>query len=324
MKKSPFMETVRNALRTKQYSLQTEKSYLYWVRQFIIFNDKRHPKDMGNAEIERFLTHLAVNRSVSPATQNQALCAIIFLYKYVICRDITDLRYSFTKKPIRLPTVLNPPEVADILANMDGKYRLITKILYGSGLRINEALSLRVKDIDFTNQSIFVFRGKGRKDRYTLLPELIVPDLKLQIERCKKIHQEDLIEGFGFSSLPASLHRKYKTALKDFAWQYVFPSTGRCIHPKDGYVCRHHLHHSAYSRALRSAVVKSAIPKRVTAHTFRHSFATTLLKSGTDIRTLQELLGHTDLKTTEIYTHVINNRRAGSMSPVDLMAVASG
>ena len=319
MAKSPFLESVRKEVRTKQYSLQTEKSYLYWVRQYILFNDKKHPETMGNLEIERFLNNLAVNRKVSPATQNQALCAIIFLYRYVINRDIENLKYTFTKTPTRLPTVLDQPEVGSLFAHLQGKYLLIASILYGSGLRINEALALRVKDIDFTNQAIFVFRGKGRKDRYTLLPETIVPNLRKQIEETRIVHQNDLSEGYGLTSVPPSLHRKYRNTLKDFAWQYIFYSTNRCVHPYDNYVCRHHIHHSTFTRHLRKTVLKSKITKRVTAHTFRHSFATELLKSGADIRTVQELLGHTDIRTTEVYTHVVGNRRAGTKSPVDVL-----
>ncbi len=274
---------------------------------------------MSNAEIERFLNHLAVNRMVSPATQNQALCAIIFLYRHVVEREIKDLKYTFSKKPVRLPTVLDQREVALILSQLSGKYRLVTSLLYGSGLRINEALALRIKDIDFTNNSIFIFRGKGGKDRYTLLPSSVALDLKQQIEKSRSMHANDIAEGYGLTSVPPSLHRKYRNTLKDFAWQYLFYSSTRCIHPYDGYVCRHHLHPSAYSRHLRKAVVKSKLSKRVTAHTFRHSFATELLRTGSDIRTVQELLGHADIRTTEIYTHVVGSRRAGTRSPIDIL-----
>ncbi len=317
MSKSPFLQSVRTEIRTKQYSYRTEKSYLYWVRQFILFNDKKHPKVMGNHEIERFLNHLAVNRGVSPGTQNQALCAIIFVYKHVLKREIENLQYKMTKTPRRMPTVLSPDEVASILQNMDAEYWLITVLLYGCGLRINEALSLRVKDIDLKSRSLLVFNGKGRKDRYTLIPGNLRENMERQFAHVRAVHESDLADGFGLTSVPASLHKKYGPAMKDFGWQYLFPSVTRCVHPIAGYVCRHHLHHSSYSRRLRQAVLATGITKRVTAHTFRHAFATELLRSGSDIRTVQEILGHSDIRTTEIYTHVIGDRRAGTVSPFD-------
>lgn len=317
MKSSPFMEQVRAELRTRRYSLPTEKNYMYWVRQFIYFHDKRHPDTMGNVELEQFLTYLAVDRKVSAATQNQALCGLIFMYRYVIEKDIEGLKYSFSKTPKRLPSVLCPSEVANILEHLNGKYWLLTALLYGCGFRIKEALALRVKDIDLHNQSIFIFRGKGSKDRYTILPAYLIPYIEKQIERAKQLHSNDLSKGHGLTSVPASLLRKYKSAMKDFSWQYLFPSSTRCIHPYDGYICRHHMHGTTYSKQLRKAVVKSDVIKRVSAHTFRHSFATNLLETGSDIRTVQELLGHADLKTTEIYTHVLGSRRAGTTSPID-------
>lgn len=317
MKRSPFIESVRNELRVRHYSLQTEKTYLYWIKSFILFNEKQHPEKMNNPEIERFLNYIATSRGVAASTQNQALCAIIFLYRHVIKRDITDLSYTFAKRPRRLPTVLSPEEVNRILNNCSGKYWLIVALLYGCGFRVSEVLSLRVKDIDLNNRSIFIFSGKGAKDRYTLLPNSLIERLREQIDEVRQLHEGDVNEGFGFTSLPPSLHRKYKSTLKDFAWQYIFPSTTRCTHPYDGYICRHHLHPTAVTKQLRLAVVKSGVSKRVTAHTFRHSFATQLLVNGSDIRTVQELLGHTDIRTTEIYTHVVGNKRAGTSSPVD-------
>ena len=317
MKRSPFIESVRNELRVRHYSLQTEKTYLYWIRSFILFNEKQHPEKMSNPEIERFLNYIATSRGVAASTQNQALCAIIFLYRHVIKRDITDLSYTFAKRPRRLPTVLSPEEVNRILNNCSGKYWLIVALLYGCGFRVSEVLSLRIKDIDLNNRSIFIFSGKGAKDRYTLLPNSLIERLREQIDEVRELHEGDVNEGFGFTSLPPSLHRKYKSTLKDFSWQYIFPSTTRCTHPYDGYICRHHLHPTAFTKQLRLAVVKSGVSKRVTAHTFRHSFATQLLVNGSDIRTVQELLGHTDIRTTEIYTHVVGNKRAGTSSPVD-------
>jgi len=317
MARSKFMEAVRTELRTRHYSIQTEKSYLYWIRSYSLFNDKKHPADMANLEIERFLNHLAVNRRVSAATQNQALCAIIFMYRHVLEKDISDLRYEFSRTPRRLPTVLMPDEVASILQHQCGKYWLITALLYGCGFRLNEALRLRIKDIDLKQRSIFVFRGKGAKDRYTLLPKRLLIPIEQQIQTAKACHERDLQEGFGYTSVPPAIKHKYQSVLKQFAWQYVFPSSTRCEHPYDGYVCRHHVHSSAYSKDLRRAVALSDVPKKVSAHTFRHSFATSLLRAGSDIRTVQELLGHSDLRTTEIYTHVIGDKRAGTRSPID-------
>ncbi|MGS2719435.1 integron integrase [Paraglaciecola aestuariivivens] len=315
---SAFIESIREVIRTKQYSLKTEKSYLYWVRYFIRFHHLRHPRDMGNKEVEAFLSHLAVVRGVSAATQNQALCAIVFMYKHVLDTELKDLKFGYAKKPRNLPTVLNALEVQKILACLSGKYWLITGILYGCGLRVHEALRLRIKDIDFVNKSIFIFRGKGGKDRYTLLPNCLVKPLQQQIVVAKKCHARDVREGFGLASLPSSLIRKYGNAAKQASWQFLFPSSVRCPHPFDGYICRHHIHETAYAKSLRQAVAQSGVLKRVTAHTFRHSFATRLLQAGADIRTVQELLGHADLRTTEIYTHVVGSRRAGTISPIDL------
>lgn len=315
---SPFIESIRAVIRTKQYSLKTEKSYLYWVKYFIRFHHLKHPNEMGNREVEAFLSHLAVVRGVSAATQNQALCAIVFMYKHVMDTELKNLKFGYAKKPRNLPTVLNAQEVQKILMCMSGKYWLITGVLYGSGLRVHEALRLRVKDIDFVNKSIFIFRGKGGKDRYTLLPQSLADPIKCQISIANKCHDKDVREGFGMASLPPSLIRKYGNAAKQASWQFLFPSSVRCTHPIDGYICRHHIHETAYAKSLRQAVVKSGVLKRVTAHTFRHSFATRLLQSGADIRTVQELLGHADLRTTEIYTHVVGSRRAGTVSPIDL------
>lgn len=314
---SPFLESVRKELRTRRYSLETEKVYLCWIKNFILFNDKKHPNDMGNGEIELFLNHLAVTKQVSAATQNQALCAIIFLYRYIVIRDISNLRYSFTKRERSMPTVLSHNEALSIINNLSGKYHLIAGLLYGCGLRINEALNLRIKDINLANNTLFVYRGKGKKDRYTLLPHSLEPAIEQHISECQFIHKNDVSAGYGLPSLPAALITKYRDSVKDLSWQYLFPSTTRCVHPYDGYVCRHHIHETTFRKQLRKAVVKSQIGKRVTAHTFRHSFATELLQNGTDIRTVQELLGHSDLRTTEIYTHVIGTRFSHTKSPMD-------
>ncbi len=318
MGQSPFLEEIRNIMRTKHYSIQTEKTYLLWIKRFILFNKKRHPRDLGEQEVTDFLTHLAVKRQVTSSTQNLALCAIVFMYKHVFERELTLLPDTVrARAPKRVPTVLSHDEALKIISHMNEKYQVMFSLLYGCGLRKAELLKLRIKDIDFAAKSVFVFRGKGGKDRVTMLPNNLVPALKKQIETVRAIHLKDIAEDGGETSLPAGLARKYPYAIKEFKWQYLFPSTSRCQHPVDGYFCRHHLHWTALTKVLRVAVKKSGIPKHVTAHTFRHSFATQLLLSGADIRTVQELLGHNDLRTTQIYTHVIGQHSSGTISPLD-------
>ncbi|SHG91268.1 integron integrase [Ferrimonas marina] len=317
MSTSPFIGQVREALRVRHYALQTEKTYLFWIRQFIRFNNLRHPSELSNPEIEAFLTYLANVRRVSASTQNQALCALIFMYRHVLNQPIEGLQFGMAKRPKTLPTVLSASEVNQILAQMSGEYWLMTALLYGSGLRIHEVLRLRLKDVDIEGQSLFVFRSKRQKDRYTLLPQCAIVPIEAQIAKVQALHQADVASGDGMSSVPPSLFRKYRHSLKSPAWQYLFPSSTVCVHPYDGYRCRHHRHRSAYTKQLRQAVVASGVCKRVTAHTFRHSFATHLLQNGADIRTVQSLLGHTDLRTTEVYTHVACQRHAGTLSPAD-------
>lgn len=315
---SKFIEDIRADLRTRHYSLKTEKSYLAWIRRYIRFHKYQHPAELTEIHIGNFLTHLAQDKGVSAATQNQALCALVYVYRHILDREDLILNFEFSKRDKRLPTVISNKEAFQIIDCLKGKYKLIASLLFGCGLRINEALKLRIKDINFDNRTLFVFRGKGKKDRYTIMPETLITELKNQIELVRKIHNKDLAEGYGHTSVPIALKRKYNNAMQDFSWQYLFPSSVRCIHPFDGYICRHHLHSSAFRRKLRQAVLQSRIDKRVTAHTFRHSFATALLKQGSDIRTVQELLGHTDLKTTEIYTHVLGDSFAGTKSPMDV------
>lgn len=318
MSPSPFLEQIRHILRSKHYSIQTEKTYLHWIKRFILFNKKRHPEEMGEAEVSAYLTHLAVDRGVTAATQNLALCAIVFMYKHVFDRELTLLPDTIRARvPRHIPTVLSHTEAMTIIAYMPSKYGLMFSILYGSGLRKSEMLRLRIKDIDFASKNILVFQGKGKKDRVAMLPINLVERLGQQIAAVRKIHQRDLAEGEGKTSLPTGLARKYPNAITEFKWQYLFPSSNRTRHPTDGYYCRHHLHWSSLSKVLKKAVQHSQIPKHVTAHTFRHSFATQLLKSGTDIRTVQELLGHTDVKTTQIYTHVAGLHSSGTLSPLD-------
>jgi integron integrase len=318
MSTSPFLESIRHILRTKHYSIQTEKAYLLWIKRFIIFNQKRHPKDMGEEEVSNYLTYLAVNREVTSSTQNLALCSIVFMYKHVFERELTLLPDTVrAKAPTRVPMVLSNKEATAIINQLKNPYHLMFSLLYGSGLRKAELLSLRIKDIDFDGNSIYVFRGKGAKDRMTLLPKMLIESLKNQINKVEELHHKDLAEGEGKTSFPSGLARKYPTAITQLKWQYLFPSTVRCQHPTGGYFCRHHLHWTSLTKALRSAVSKTNIRKHVTAHTFRHSFATQLLLNGADIRTVQELLGHNDLKTTQIYTHVTGQHSSGTLNPID-------
>ncbi len=314
---SQFIESVRQKLRALRYSYRTEKSYLRWMRAYIRYHNYQHPNTLGEADIDAYLSHLANTKNVSAATQTQALCALVFMYKKCLGYEELTLQFGFSKKPKNLPVVISTEEAKQIIGKLSGKYHLIASLLFGAGLRINEVLRLRIKDINFDNNTIFIFRGKGAKDRYSLLPKSLIEPLKHQINVAKKAHQKDLNEGFGLTSLPPSLHRKYKNALKDTSWQYIFPSNNRCVHPIDGYICRHHLHETAFRKQLRQAVLATKIDKRVTAHTFRHSFATELLRSGSDIRTVQELLGHSDIRTTQVYTHVIGDKYSGTKSPVD-------
>ncbi len=315
---SPFLESIRHVLRTKHYSIQTEKTYLFWIKRFILFHNKRHPAGLAEEEVMQFLNYLAVNRKVTASTQNLALCAIVFMYKHIFDRELVLLPDTVrARAPSRVPTVLSHEEAMNIIEHMSPKYQLMFSILYGSGLRKTELLKLRIKDIDFENRTVFIFRGKGNKDRTSLLPNRLIEPLQRQIKNVHKIHAKDLAEGYGMTSLPPSFARKYPNAITEFKWQYVFPSTTRCQHPYDGYYCRHHLHNTALTKSLKLAVRQSGVNKHVTAHTFRHSFATQLLLSGTDIRTVQELLGHTDVRTTQIYTHVIGQHVSGVISPFD-------
>jgi integron integrase len=302
-----LMEQVQDAIRLKHYSYKTEKSYVGWIRRYIFFHNKRHPKDMGSAEIEAFLTHLAVEEKVAASTQNQALNAILFLYKEVLKQDL-DLKVDAVraKRSKYLPTVLTKEEVVKIIQQLSGVHQLLIKLLYGTGLRLTEGLSLRVKDIDFTQRQIIVRNTKGNESRVTMLPESIAEELKIHLQSVKIIHQQDLQKGYGSVYLPFALERKYPRAKYDWIWQFVFPSGSISKDPRSGEVRRHHLHESSLQKALKQAVRQAGIQKKVGCHTFRHSFATHLLQNGYDIRTVQELLGHKDVKTTMIYTHVLN------------------
>ena len=310
---------MRQELRTRGYALRTERTYVEWARRYIIFHHKRHPKDMGAREINAYLSHLANRENVAPSTQNQALSAILFLYNHVLHIDIAheNLAYSRSRKTGYVPTVLSREEAQTLIAKMDGIYRLMAQIMYGSGLRTMETLRLRVKDIDFPNRQIIVRNGKGGKDRLTLLPNLLIAPLRLQLDHVKTIHQKDLQDGFGSVHLPNALAKKYPNASREWIWQYIFPAARLSKDPRTGIRQRHHLHESNLQKAIKNAARLAKIDKRVTPHVLRHSFATHLLEAGYDIRTVQELLGHKDVKTTMIYTHVLNRGPKAVRSPLD-------
>ena len=313
-----LLDQLRGRIRVKHYSIRTEQAYVDWVRRFILFHGKSHPRVLGAAEVEAFLTHLAVRRQVSASTQNQAKSAILFLYKEVIDKELPWLNGVVAARVSQhLPVVLSVDEVNTVLGRMRGTSALVARLLYGSGLRILECLRLRVKDIDFANHQILVRDGKGAKDRVTMLPESLVEPLQRHLERVRELHADDLAAGFGSVYLPHALDRKYPSAGKDWMWQYAFPSARLSKDPRSGVVRRHHADEKPIQRALQSALRAAAIHKPATPHSLRHSFATHLLHSGYDIRTVQELLGHSDVSTTMIYTHVLNRGGRGVVSPLD-------
>ena len=312
------MDQVSDAIRTKHYSRRTEQTYKEWIKRFILFHDKRHPKDMGPEEIQAFITHLAVEKNVSASTQNQALSAILFLYRQVLQKEIqvpTD--FIRAEKSKTLPVVLTHQEAMLVISKMSGPPQLMAKLLYGSGLRLMECMRLRVKDIDFGNRQVLVRDGKGEDDRSTILPASLIPDLRRQIETVERIHQTDLGDGFGEVWLPYALARKYPNASRETAWQYLFPALALSVDPDTKKTMRHHADPSLLQKAVRAAALQSGIQKNVSPHTFRHSFATHLLQNGYDIRTIQELLGHKDVKTTMIYTHVLQRGGLAVKSPLD-------
>ena len=314
-----LLDRVREIMRLKHYSLRTETAYVGWIRRFVLFHGKRHPLEMGKLEVEAFLTSLAVARNVSAATQNQALAALLFLYREVLeaalpwFDDVTR-----AKKPARLPTVLTREETLGLLAGVgEGEAQLIMRLLYGTGMRLLECLRLRIKDVDLSRREIVVRDGKGGKDRVTMVPTQLVPTLRAQITHCRVVHEADLAAGRGEVWLPHALAVKYPQAARAFGWQYVFPAAGFSVDPRSGAVRRHHVDEKRVQRAVKAAAARAGIVKPVSPHTLRHSFATHLLESGYDIRTVQELLGHSDVSTTMIYTHVLNRGGRGVVSPLD-------
>jgi integron integrase len=313
-----LMEQIRQALRSRHYSPRTEQAYIHWVRQFIFHYHVRHPAKMAEPEINAFLTHLAVERKVSASTQNQALSALLFLYRHVLGRPIGDLGEVIrARKPTRLPVVMTRDEVKSVLDRLNGDKWLMASLLYGTGMRLMECLRLRVQDIDFTRNEVLVRDGKGAKDRITMLPESLKAPLREHLAKVKAIHEQDLADGWGRVQLPTALERKYPNAPIDWRWQWVFPQEKRWTNPETREQGRHHIDESLVQKAIRAAVTGAGLTKRATCHTFRHSFATHLLEGGYDIRTVQELLGHNDVKTTMIYTHVLNRGPSGVRSPVD-------
>jgi integron integrase len=313
-----LLDQVRNKIRVKHYSIRTETQYLQWIKRFILFHGKRHPKDMGAGEVEAFLSHLAVEGNVSASTQNQALSALLFLYREILTVELPWLDDVVrAKKPQRLPSVLNRGEVALVLERMEGTYSLMARLLYGTGMRLMECCRLRVKDIDFGQREILIRDGKGAKDRVTMLPETLISDLQAHLVKRRRLYEDDLGKGMAEVFLPDALERKYPNAPTEWAWQYVFSSGSYSVDPRSGRERRHHIDEKLLQRAMKKAVTASGITKFATPHTLRHSFATHLLEGGYDIRTVQELLGHSDVSTTMIYTHVLNKGGRGVVSPLD-------
>jgi integron integrase len=316
---SPRLLTrLRDKIRLKHYSIRTEQAYVEWIRRFIRFHGKRHPAAMGAPEVEAFLTDLAVERNVAASTQNQAKSALLFFYKEVLDVELAWLEdIQSARAPQRLPVVLTRGEVLRVLASLRGAHALIGRLLYGTGMRVMEGVRLRVKDIDFDRGEILVRDGKGLRDRVTVLPRSIEPQLARQVACSRALHARDLKAGYGEVWLPFALARKYRLAARDWGWQYVFPAEQRSRDPRSGVIRRHHLSDQAFQRAMRQAVRDAGIAKPATPHTLRHSFATHLLDDGYDIRTVQELLGHSDVSTTMIYTHVLNRGGRAVVSPLD-------
>lgn len=313
-----LLNQVRYAIRARHYSIRTEDAYVQWIRRYILFHGKRHPRDMGATEINEFLTDLAVRGKVAASTQNQALSALLFLYKEILHQDIGSLKSVIrAKKPARLPVVFSREEVRDVMYHLAGMKWIMAYLLYGSGLRLMECIRLRVKDVDFSYNQIIVRSGKGNKDRVTMLSQKVKEPLKKHLETVKATHDRDLSEGYGNVYLPYALERKYPNAGTSWGWQYVFPALKRSIDPRSGMERRHHIGGMVLQRAVKEAVKKAGIAKPASCHTFRHSFATHLLEDGYDIRSIQELLGHKDIATTMIYTHVLNKGGQGVLSPAD-------
>jgi len=321
-KEKKLLDRLREKIVFKGYSRATEKTYVYWNKEYILFHQKKHPANIGKKEIEEFLTYLAVNKNVSPTTQNQAFNAILFLYKEVLDIDISswNIQALRAKRKEHLPIVLTKEEVASVIFHMSGIYKLMLQLLYGCGLRMNELLKLRIKDIDFGFDNVYVWDSKSQKDRIVPLPQKIKDDLHIHISTIEKIHQEDIYQGFGEVNLPYGLEKKYPNAGKEFKWQYLFPMKNISKDPKSGRMMRFHILPATFGRNIKQVANRAKIEKRVSAHTFRHSYATHLLQSGIDIKTIQELLGHKDISTTMIYIHIVRELSKNELkSPLDMI-----
>ncbi len=315
-----LLDQVRNRIRCKHYSIRTEQAYIDWIKRYIYFHNKQHPRDLDERHITEFLNHLAVQKKVASSTQNQALCALVFLYREVINKDLAQFKdLVHAKRPSKLPVVFTREETRSILLQLDGVTWIMGQLLYGAGLRVMECVRLRVKDIDFGYKQIVVRDGKGHKDRVTMLPEIVIESLSRHLEKVRKSHEIDLKAGFGTVYLPYALERKYPNANRSWGWQYVFPASRRSIDPRSGIEQRHHLSEVVLQRAIKRAIKACNIVKPGSCHSLRHSFATHLLEAGYDIRTVQELLGHKDVSTTMIYTHVLNKGGKGVQSPSDML-----
>lgn len=312
-----FLDKLRGFIRMRGLAYKTEKTYLFWIKRFIRFHDRKHPETMGASEVEAFLSNLVLQANASVATQRVALNALVFLYREFLGAPLENLNYEAARKPRKLPTVFSPEEARAAIGNMKDEFRLIAMLMYGSGLRINEVLRLRVKDVDFGMQQLVVRSGKGNKDRVTLLPDSLIRPLTQQIESALLQHASDLARGYGSVYLPTALSRKYPNASREPDWQYVFPAKDFSVDPRSGIQRRHHMLDRTVQKHFRKAIRSAGIRKPANSHTFRHSFATRLLEAGYDIRTIQKLLGHTDIRTTEIYTHVVRKGGFGVRSPVD-------
>ncbi len=318
MPKPKLLDEVSEALRLKHYSFRTEEAYVRWIKRYVLFHGTRHPASMGAAEVRAFLSHLATQGHVAASTQNQALAALLFLYRCVLQQELGRIEETVrARKPRRLPVVFTRTEIQHVLQELDGVSPLAAGLLYGSGLRLLECLRLRVKDVDLEAFQITVRDGKGQKDRVTMFPRRLVPAVQRHLERVRLLHEEDLEAGYGAVYLPDALARKYPGASTSWIWQYLFPAPRRSTDPRSGVIRRHHLSETAIQRAVKEAIGRAGVQKNGSCHTFRHSFATHLLEAGYDIRTVQELLGHKDVRTTMIYTHVLNRGGVGVRSPFD-------
>jgi integron integrase len=317
--KTRLLTQVREVIRVKHYSIRTEQAYVNWIKRFIFFHGKRHPREMGAREVQAFISHLAVKQDVAAATQNQALNALLFLYGEVLHQELGAIgQMERARRPARLPVVLTKTEVSRLLTAMSGTFQLMARLLYGTGMRLMEAVRLRVKDVDFDANQIMVRDGKGAKDRVTMLPHSVKSALQEHLGRVKLLHEKDLAGGHGEVYLPGGLERKYPDAYREWAWQYVFPAAGLSADPRSRQVRRHHVHETGLQRAVKAALSLAGITKPASCHSLRHSFATQLLEAGYDIRTVQDLLGHKDVSTTMIYTHVMQRPGLGVRSPLDM------